>query len=240
MCFEKTLSKKEKAIKEHLLIDFAIPMEYQPYYHITGFTHPNIYIIPMEEPDLVYPASWGLVPEWGMNDIPAFHKKYNTLNAKSETIFSSGTYKKSAQSQRCVILADGFFEPQKNQGVSIPHFCYIPSKEFEDGRDLFMFAGLYTELDDELYTASIITMPANDFFAEIHNVKKRQPLVLAEDLIDEWFNDRMDEKNLTELMKHGFTAKEFKAHPVTRDLYKRGVNTNHEHILQPVPKEPLF
>jgi len=240
MCFEKTLTKKEKQIRDHKQLQFPMAVEYKPYYHQTGFIHPTIYILKMDDPQTLHPASWGLVPEWGQRDVQAFRKKYNTLNAKCETLFTSGTYKHSAHTQRCLILADGFFEPQKQNGVSVPHFCYIPTTEFEDGRDLFYFAGLYTELDDEQYSATIITMPANDFFAEIHNVKKRQPLVLEDGLINEWFNADMDDQNLSELMVNGFTAKEFKAHAVSRDLYKRGIDTNHPGILEPTPKDTLF
>ena len=175
-----------------------------------------------------------------MEDIAAFRKKYNTLNAKSETLFSSGTYKKSAADKRCLILADGFFEPHKEGKVSIPNFCYIPTDAYPDGRDLFVFAGIYNEIDTDAYSCSIITKEANDFFAEVHNVKKRMPLVLDEGLFKEWFHDGLTESHVSELMEHGFTGKEFKAHPVSRDLYKRGVDTNTASMLEPAAPETLF
>lgn len=237
MCYETTLSKKRQQIERHYNINFAVPLEFEPYYHLSGFTNPNLQIVKMNEPDKIYPASWGLIPDWGMDDISAFRKKYNTLNARSENLFSSGTYKKSANEKRCLILADGFFEPHKQGKASIPNFCYIPTTEFEDGRDFFMYAGLYSEIEEDIFTCSIITTEANTFFAEIHNVKKRMPLVLEEELINEWFNDSLSETNVTELMKHGFTHKDFKAHPVSRNLYKRDVDTNTANILEPVKQD---
>jgi putative SOS response-associated peptidase YedK len=168
-----------------------------------------------------------------MENIPAFRKKYNTLNTKSETLFS-GLSKEAGLDKRCLILADGFFEPHHENGISIPYFCHIPSKKFKDGRALFVFGGIYSELekDADLYTCSILTMEANSFFSEVHNKKKRQPLVLDEDLYDEWFDPNLKQENVLELIKHGFTSEEFNAHQVSRDLYKRGVNTNNLKILK--------
>jgi len=241
MCYETTSTKKKNQIEEYFQKEFKIPLEYEPYFHQSGFSNPNLQIIKMDEPQSIYPSSWGFVPSWGMDDIPSFRKKYNTLNTKSETLFS-GLSKESALDKRCLIIVDGFFEPHKEGGVSIPNFCYIPSKEFDDGRDLFVFGGIYSELekDTNLYTCSILTMEANEFFSEVHNVKKRQPFVIDEDLHDEWFNDELSKENVLELIKHGFTSKKFNAHPVSRDLYKRGLNTNKEYIIQEVQKDTLF
>ncbi|WP_298326192.1 SOS response-associated peptidase family protein [uncultured Dokdonia sp.] len=242
MCYAKTLSKNKDFIKQDLHKEFAIPLEFQPYYHVNGFAHPNLQIIKMDEPDTIYPAEWGLVPNYGMSDILKFRKSYNTLNAKSETLFKSNTYKHLAQSQRCLILADGFFEPHHNNDISTPYFCYIPHKANNDGRALFMFAGLYTQIDKtaDYYTTTIITTEANEFFAEVHNKKKRMPLVLDEQLYGEWFGTNHTEKTLSDLMKHGFTSQTFNAHPVSNDIYKRGINNNTSKVLVEVPKTTLF
>ncbi len=241
MCYETTSTKKAKQIEKHFNAEFQISDEYEPYFHKSGFSYSNLQIIKMNEAEKIYPAAWGLVPDWGSKDVSSFRKKYNTLNTKSETLFS-GLSKDSAMEKRCIILVDGFFEPHKKGGVSIPNFCYIPSKQYNDGRDLFAFAGIYSEIDktSDSFTCSILTTEANDFFEEIHNVKKRMPLVLDKELYHEWFNEGLDKENITELMKNGFTSKEFSAHPVSRDLYKRGLNTNQEYIIEHINKETLF
>lgn len=243
MCYSTALRKERERIEQRIYnqipANFIIPMEFEPYFHLNGFSHGNLYIIKMDEPDLIYPASWGLVPDWAAHNPSEFRKKANTLNAKSENIFETASYKDSAEDKRCLILSDGFFEPHHENGVSIPHFCYQPSKEHPEG-DVFLFAGLYNELDDELYTATILTTEANDFFAEVHNKKKRMPLVLADDLFEDWLDDGMNKSEIRELMAYGFTSEEFKAHPVTRDLYKKGINTNQPYIVEPVNKNTLF
>lgn len=221
MCYSTAIRKQREEIEQRLFrsipANFEIPLEYQQEFNLNGFTHGNLQIITMDEPESIYPAKWGLVPDWAKDDPLEFYKKSNTLNARSETIFEKPSYKNSARNKRCLILADGFFEPHHKNGKSIPYFCYQPSKEYPDG-DLFLFAGLYNELDDELFTTTIITMEANPFFAEVHNKKKRMPLVLAEDLYDDWLDQGMSEQSLNELMAYGFTSNEFKASPTRTDL----------------------
>ncbi len=243
MCYSTALRKQREQIEQRLYdqldAEFEVPLEFEPYFHLNGFTHGNLQIIKMDEPDKIYPASWGLVPDWATHNPSEFYKKGNTLNARSESIFEKPSFKESANDKRCLILADGFFEPHHENNVSIPHFCYQPSKEYPEG-DLFLFAGLYNELDDELFTTTILTVEANPFFAEVHNKKKRMPLVLAEDLYEDWLDDGMSQPQLNELMAFGFTSEEFKAHPVSRDLYKKGIDTNKPYIVEPVEKNTLF
>lgn len=241
MCYETALTKMKKQVQEYFQKDFAFQEKFKPYYHQSGFTHPNLQIVKMDEPNTIYPAEWGYVPSWGMADIPAFRKKYNTLNIKSETLFK-GLSKEAAVENRCLIIADGFFEPHRSAGSSIPYFCYIPSEKFKDGRDLFVFGGIYSELegDSNKLSCSILTMEANSFFSEVHNIKKRQPLVLNEGLFEEWFNADLNKKHVMELMKNGFTSKEFKAYSVSSDLYKRNTDTNISSILKETPPPNLL
>ena len=237
MCYETTLTKMKLQIQQYLHKDFSDPDEYEPYFHRSGFTHPKLQIIKMDEPNKIYPATWGFVPTWGMKDISSFYKKYNTLNIRSETLFT-GLSKEAAKDNRCLIIADGFFEPHKMGGESLPYFCYIPSKTFKDGRHLFAFGGIYSEMeaDNNSYTCSILTMKANNFFAEVHNLKKRQPLVLDEGLYKEWLNPTLKEENVLELITN-----EFKAHTVSGDLYKRNLDTDKAYIIEEiVPPNLLF
>lgn len=220
MCYSSTLRKKEKDIERLTRRTFEIPFEYIPYYRANGFVHPNLYIVKMDEPDRIYPAMWGLVPEFGMKDVFGFQKKYNTLNAKSEKVFSSNTFKNSVTDKRCLILADGFHEPHHQNGSVYPFFCH-----YKDDA-LFHFAGLYTEIDDELFSCTILTMPANKQFSEIHNNKKRQPLILDSEFEMEWLRPDLNENGIKELIKVGFTTKEIEAFTVSQKLYKKDFDTN--------------
>lgn len=243
MCYSTALRKKREAIEKKLLSQipakFPENTEYEPFFHLNGFSYGNLQIIKMGELEKIYSAKWGLIPNWATHNPDVFRKKSNTLNARSESIFEKPSFKESAEEKRCLILADGFYEPHHENGKAIPYFCYQPSEEYPQG-DLFLFAGLYNELDDNSLTTTILTTQANTFFAEVHNQKKRMPLVLDEDLIEDWLDEGMNNQSLNEIMATGFTRKTFKAHSISRDLYKKNIDTNKPYIVKPAPKDTLF
>ena len=228
MCYETSLNKKLKTIEKTFSAKFTEPELYDPWYHLSGFIHPNLFCVPMEDPQHIYPMEWGLVAPWGNNNVGAFRKKYNTLNAKSETVLKSKIYKEPARERRCLIIADGFFEPHHTGGKAIPYYCYL--QEFK----LFTFAGIYNESGNDYRTVTMLTTEANDFFSEVHNKKKRMPLVLDKNIEGEWLNPNLVDGDLQDLMAASFTKEEFKAHPVTRDLYKRGIDTNTPRALEKI------
>lgn len=243
MCYSTALRKKREQIEENLRLQlpatFKSTAEFQPYYHLNGFTHGNLQIIKMDDQNTIHNAKWGLVPDWAAHNPDAFRKKSNTLNARSESIFEKSSYKDSAANKRCLILADGFFEPHHENGKAIPYFCYQPSNSNPEG-DLFLFAGLYNEIDENTLSTTILTTEANDFFMEVHNKGKRMPLILDEHYYEDWLDDGMSEQELNEIMATGFTKAQFKAHPVSRDFYKKGIDTNQPYIIKKVEKDTLF
>ncbi len=144
MCYSTALRKKKEQIEQRLVSQipakFPGSTDYQPYFHLNGFIYGNLQVITMDNPEIITTAKWGLIPDWATHNPEAFRKKSNTLNTRSESIFEKASYKNSAESKRCLILADGFFEPHHENGVANPYFCYQPSKEYPEG-DLFLFAG---------------------------------------------------------------------------------------------------
>ena len=243
MCYSTALRKKKETIEKELLSQipakFPESTDYHPYFHLNGFTYGNLQIITMEEPKVIRSAKWGLIPNWATHNPKVFRKKSNTLNARSESIFEKASYKESAEEKRCLILADGFFEPHHENGQAIPYFCYQPSKEYPEG-DLFLFAGLYNGLENDTLTTTILTTEANKFFAEIHNKGKRMPLILNHLYFEDWLDNGITDQEINEIMVNGLNQKEFKAHPVSRDFYKKGFDTNKPYIVKPIPKDTLF
>lgn len=228
MCYETSLTKTQKVIENHFKAPMKIPDLFQPSYHQSGFSNPYLYVIPQEDPSQIYPMEWGLIAPFGERDIQGFRKKYNTLNAKSETVLDSRMYQKPTLKGRCLIIADGFFEPHHDKDGAQPYYCYL------ENRQLFTFAGIYTQVDDDYWSASILTTSANPFFEKIHNKKKRMPLVLDPSMEGSWIDDHLNESQIREILNDGFIQKDFEAHPVSKDLYKRGINTNKPQILERV------
>ena len=233
MCNATSLTKLKEEIVKASKRKFVYPEVYEPYYHINGFGDKLLHIIPQDDAKRIWPADWKLIPDFHKGAPTDF--KYNTLNARSEDIFTSNTYKNSAVSGRCLILADGFFEPhtyvkpgtktEKKQ----PYYITLPEQK------LFYFAGLFNKLDEELYTVTILTLDANDTMAKIHNTKKRMPLILDEQFTENWIDPTLNEKQIKNLINVSFTNERLNYHPVSNAIYKRGVDTNKPEILKPVP-----
>lgn len=236
MCYKTTLTKKEEEIEQYRNTPAIAEGVYQPSFNVNGFTHPNLYIIPQDASSNYFPASWGLIPNHSIEDPEGFYakSKYNTLNARDDKLFNSRIWKKSILNNRCLIFADGFYEPHHYNKKVQAYFCHIPNGDNIEDRELFTFAGIYTSDSEGSYYTSIITIDANPFFAEIHNQKKRMPLVLDRKYENDWLEEGQSEKIIKDLLIDGFTAKEFHAYPVTNDLYKSGVNKNTPDILKKV------
>ena len=227
MCNFVSLRKTEEQIEDRFNAQMNIPLLYEPYYFRSGFDHSNLFIITQEQTDRITPATWGFVPDFASTWIDSFHKKYDTLNARSETIIVSNTYSQSISSKRCLIIADGFFEPFKLNDVSYPHFC-----QYLD-QGLFAFAGVYNTHDDDLHSCSIITKKANDFFSKVHNNKLRMPMVLDQSFELEWLRRDLNKKGIEDLIEFGFTKEKFEAFPVTKDVNKVSLNRNVPSIIEP-------
>lgn len=218
MCYKTALDKKAEDIMKVTGRSFQFPEEFIPYKHNDAFTKPNVYIIPQDQPDKIYAATWGLVPDL-INTTEStitpseYVNRYKTFNARGEDFFEKRSYKVSAENQRCLILADGFYEPHHYKSKSQPFFCYLKNQQ------LFSFAGLYTKLDEALYTTTIVTVEANNTFKVVHNKKKRMPLVLDTNFEDDWISD-LNKNQVVEIVNAGFTNSKFYYHPVTNEIYK--------------------
>ncbi|KAM9410350.1 abasic site processing protein HMCES [Pholidichthys leucotaenia] len=69
---------------------------------------------------------WGLIPSWFKENDPS-KMQYNTSNCRSENMLKKKSYKDPLiKGQRCVILADGFYEWKKMEKAKQPFFIYFP------------------------------------------------------------------------------------------------------------------
>lgn len=130
---------------------------------------------------------WGLVPFWAKD--PAIGNRM--INARAETVAEKPSYRAAYKHRRCVVLADGFYEWQRQGDGKVPHYISLASGE------PFALAGLWEiwkdkENDESLQTTTLITTAANDFMTPLHH---RMPVVLGPDTADDWLagsNDLLD------------------------------------------------
>ncbi|CAM4299107.1 SOS response-associated peptidase [Cytophagaceae bacterium 50C-KIRBA] len=158
---------------------------------ISGFTRAALPIITQAKPELIQLIPWGLIPAWA-NEEQAQELPKNTLNAKSESIFEKVSFEPSILKQRCIVLIDGFYEWQHVGKEKIEYHIHLKST------GPFALAGIYAIWHNPRTrnlepSFSIITTPANELMEDIHNTKKRMPLILSAEQERNWLEDMSSE-----------------------------------------------
>lgn len=201
MCFYYSITKKSintlvkgKIVKENQLSLF------EEHYIVSGFDHPHMPIITDENPDTIQHLQWGFMPNSlvNMEQGREFLAHYNTLNAKAEDITESKLYSESFQNKRCLVLCSGFFEWRKVKKEKIPYYITLKNEE------MFVFAGIWNETTDlkgnKYRSFSILTVEANELMANIHNTKKRMPLILTPEQAQVWIDKNSDTDKLNSIV----------------------------------------
>ncbi len=97
-------------------------------------------------------------------------------------------------------------------------------------------AGIWDRWNDrtkgtEISTFSIVTTEANPLMAEIHNTRKRMPVILPGASEGAWL-DRGADRATIESMLRSYDADKMEAYPVDRSVTKLGFNTTIPSILE--------
>ncbi|XP_036387890.1 abasic site processing protein HMCES [Megalops cyprinoides] len=154
---------------------------------------------------------WGLVPSWFRENDPN-KMQYKTSNCRSESMLEKKSFKDPLlKGQRCVILADGFYEWKRQEKGKQPFFIYFPQgqgkgpleateghSEKQEEKDsewtgwrLLTIAGLFDHWTppcggESLYTYTVITVNASSNLQGIHD---RMPAVLdGEEEVRRWLD----------------------------------------------------
>ena len=179
-----------------------------------GVLEPRYNIAPSQEVPVVFQPEagadhamqfmrWGLVPRWAREARTA----YSMINAKAETLADKPAYRMPFRRQRCLIPATGFYEWKALRTRKQPYYIH----QYHD--DLFAFAGLweYWKGDAEIYSCTIITMPADDRIKSVHD---RMPLIMSPAYYDRWLDCRVQDTNTLRAMLVSETA-DLECYPVS-------------------------
>lgn len=236
MCFHTSTTHKTKKLEEHFKVkvsdDNLRPIFDKPNYHLNGFVHPNMLVIPQEKSEVIAPGVWGIVPSnKSSNQIKDYYKeavKYGGgLNARSEKLFNHFIYRESVMEKRCIIPVTGFFEPHDHLKKKYPF--YIHNSEQKP----LGLAGLYSVIDTYI-TFTILTKEASPLFAKIHNLKKRQPVILDDSITSNWLSNDLNEKDIKDLINLDYPETKLEAYSISKDLFSPTVDSNVEEILNRV------
>ncbi len=168
---------------------------WDPVHHVNGFSYPLMPVVTAAPEPEIRLFRWGLIPFWVRDKEQSRLLRSLTLNARSESVFEKPSFRKPILSGRCLVPSDGFFEWQTVGTKKVPWFITLP------GNEIFSFGGIWDVWKlpgkDPLFTYSILTTDANPLMAEIHNSKKRMPLILpAESEENGWISGSAVTKSL--------------------------------------------
>jgi putative SOS response-associated peptidase YedK len=145
-------------------------------------------VIIRHSPNQITRMVWGLIPSWAKDK----KFQFNTINARVEGIESKATYRKPLRTQRCLVPATGFYEPDKIHSATSP----FPWHYFQlKGGAMFAFAGLYDLWNDPMTenvvaSYTIITTQPNALVGTVHD---RMPVILQKEDEDTWLNPDLTE-----------------------------------------------
>lgn len=151
---------------------------------------------------------WGLVPSWAKTPDTGL----KMINARVETVGERAAFRRAFERYRCLIIADGFYEWQRQAAG--------PKQAFHITRTdggLFAFAGLWSIWYDDanegrtLRTCTIITTAASSAIASLHD---RMPVILAPGAESAWLEHGQTPDHLHKLLG-GLTPAETALRPVS-------------------------
>jgi putative SOS response-associated peptidase YedK len=190
MCFYVNVNIEKEKLKKNLPFVKNTDLSFNPvsFYQneVSAFLFPQFPILNFKNEEYGFSDfNWGLIPEWVLpNNRNDFRK--NTLNARIETIEEKKSFQNYTH-QKGILIVNGFYEWQ-NVG-KLKNKFYIQSSS----QDFIYVAVIYHSCllgNETIDTFSMITTAANELMSEIHNTKKRMPLMLNQSYIQDWLNPK--------------------------------------------------
>lgn len=168
---------------------------------------------------------WEFLAPWlkTIEAVKIGREKYTTLNAAGEQMLESRLYRDAAIHRRCLIPSSGFFEwrhwkpagAKKDQ--AIPYFISISRQA------VVWMAGIWQNWTDQqtgehLTGFAIVTTAANELMAQVHNKKKRMPLLFTDDQAGRWLDPALSEDEIQAMVRLQFPRDQMNAYPIVKDF----------------------
>lgn len=186
-----------------------------PRYNIAP-TDPVVTITESSEPQM---KRWGLLPHWAKNT-----KGKPYINARAESVATTGLFKTSFAARRCLIPASGFYEWTEGQG-EIKKQPYL----FHGAEPVLMMAGIHRtwrQGEEEVPSCAVITGPALGPISDYHD---RMPIIIRTEFLQEWLSQETSPERLEQLMKDGL----YELEPVKVSTYVNSVKHQGPECSQP-------
>lgn len=187
MCFHSKQSKSAQKVAKRFNAAVENTNDFLQSDNINGFEFIKTPIITDEKRDVIQNYNWGLIPSWSKDvEIRKF-----TLNARIETITEKPSFKNNIN-KRCLVIADGFYEWKWLNKSGSKKEKYLITKP---DNELYTYGGIYSEWTNQetgeiINSYSLVTTAANELMSEIHNIKKRMPIILKQEDENDWLDGR--------------------------------------------------
>lgn len=135
---------------------------------------------------------WGLIPSWAKD--PQIGARL--INARAETVAEKPSFRSAFRHRRCLVVADGFYEWQRQERKKQPYYFRFQNEQ------PFAFAGLWERWrspdGEEIQSCTILTTEANDVLRPIHD---RMPVILDSKDYDLWLDPAVQKPELLQLLR---------------------------------------
>jgi putative SOS response-associated peptidase YedK len=185
MCGRYTLTRQQDMVDDlEASLDPAAPQSewWKARFNVAP-TQPAPVVTLRDGARLVEMMRWGLVPFWAGRD---GKRAPLMINARVESIDAKPMFRDALARKRCLVPADGFFEWKRAGKQSTPMYIHPEPRRF------VAFAGLWAKAkteEGELRSFTIVTGPANELVAAIHD---RMPIVLDRSAWSAWLDPGLD------------------------------------------------
>ncbi|MUL34810.1 SOS response-associated peptidase [Gloeocapsopsis dulcis] len=217
MCGRYTLSQSTEAIAAAFQLD-TVP-ELEPRYNIAPTQLVPVVLYPPEKQRQLKLFRWGLIPSWAKD--PSIGSRL--INARSETVSEKPSFRAAFRQRRCLVVADGFYEWQRQEHKKQPYYFQRQDKQ------PFGFAGLWEHWQspegETINTCTILTTEANELMHPIHD---RMPVILNSQDYALWLEPTTQPTELQHLL-HPYPSQAMNSYPVST-LVNKPTNNSPECI----------
>lgn len=206
MCGRFSLSKTDEFDERFAIAKDFLPEEIEISYNIAP-SQQILSVINDGKQRRMGHLRWGLIPHWAKDEKIG----YKLINARAESLAEKPSFKKPFQTQRCLIVADGFYEWKKAGSKKQPYRMTVKDEE------LFAFAGLWEKWispsGEPVFSCTIITTEANSMMQDIHH---RMPVILNRDDEAAWLDPKQTEASELQQLLRPFPSEQMRIYPVSQ------------------------
>jgi putative SOS response-associated peptidase YedK len=182
----------------------SITFDYSPSYNVAPSQ--DILLVVNDGKRHLVRSRWGFVPPWSKE----LSAGYKMINARAESVADKPSFRRAFQDQRCLVVADGFYEWKKDGPKKRPFYIRLKSGE------PFGFAGLYSiwksPEGEQIWTSTIITTDANEIVRPLHD---RMPVIASPDAYDLWLDPSIHDRALLQDILKSYPSEELEVYEVT-------------------------